>query len=177
VVDMAFTALSWNKLTSNTSTVTVSIPGGYFDYRLYFSIKGTDASERQLLMTANGVSSGYTSRIVYADGAQITEIQNGTSGNSPSSNMIAGLVPGSDGAKPWLAYEGFVNFFANSLSVRKAWEFTGAYENNVSSGSVKTIFGSANSNSNAAITSLTFSLSAGSIASGSTFALFGATQV
>ncbi len=174
---MAFTALSWNKLTSNTSTVTVAIPAGYFDYRLFYSIKGTDASERQLLMTANGVSSGYTSRIVYADGTQMTEIQNGVSANSPASNMTVGLVPGADGAKPWLAYEGFLNFFANSQSVRKNWEFTGAYENNVLSGAVKTTFGMANSNSNATITSLTFSLSAGNIVSGSTFALFGATQV
>lgn len=174
---MAFTALSWNKLTSNTTTVTVSIPGGYFDYKLFFSIKGTDASERQLLMTANGVSSGYTSRIVNADGSAMLDTQSGVSGNSPTSNMLVGLVPGADGSKPWLAYEGFLNFFSNSLSVRKAWEIVGAYENNVSSGAAKTLFGMANSNSNAAITSLTFSLSAGNIATGSTFALFGATQV
>jgi hypothetical protein len=175
---MAFTALSWNKLTSNTSTVTVSIPGGYFDYRLFYSIKGTDTSERQLLMTANGVSSGYVSRIIYADGSQILEVQNGTSINSPSSNMTVGLVPGADGSKPWLAYEGYLNFFANSASnTRKSWEYGGGYENNVSSGAAKTLMGGAITSSNAAITSLTFSLSAGNIAAGSTFALFGATQV
>jgi hypothetical protein len=175
---MAFTALSWNKLDSSTTTVSISIPGGYTDYRLYYSIKGTDASERQLLMRMNNNSSTeYTGRFMYSDGTAIAEILSGTNLNSGTSSISMGSVPGADANKPWLAYEGFLNFFANSLTYRRGFEFAGTYENNVSSGAVKTISGSGLTNLTDSITSIQFFLATGSIAAGSTFALFGATQV
>jgi hypothetical protein len=175
---MAFTALSWNKLDSSTATASITIPGGYTDYRLYYSIKGTDASERQILMRMNNNSSNeYTGRFMYSDGTAIAEVTSGTSLTSPTSSIAIGFVPGADANKPWLAYEGFLNFFANSLTYRRGFEFSGTYENNLSSGAVKTISGAGLTNLTDSITSIQFFLSTGSIAAGSTFALFGATQV
>ena len=174
---MAFTAISWNKLASDAASVSITIPTGYYDMRLKYSIKGTSASEQNILFTANSVTSGYSSIMGYTDGASMAKTNLGTSLNSSAASGLMGICPGADAGKPWLCYSGILDITAyRETGIRKNYTFYGAYENTVASGAVKVVHGGVITNTASTVTSLQIFLASGNIKAGSTFALYGATK-
>jgi hypothetical protein len=176
---MAFTAISWNKLESDTSSVSITIPTGYYDMRLKYTVKGTSASEQNILFTANSTASGYSSIQSFTDGtsAGIVTTVLGTSINSSTSSALMGICPGADAGKPWLCYSGILDITAyRETGIRKNYTFYGAYENTVSSGAVKVVHGGTITNTATTVSSLQIFLASGNIKAGSTFALYGATK-
>lgn len=174
---MAFTAISWNKLASDAASVSITIPTGYYDMKLKYSIKGTSASEQNILFTANSVTSGYSSLMGYTDGASISKTNLGTSINSSAASGLMGICPGADAGKTWLCFAGVLDLTAyRETGIRKNYTFYGAYENTVSSGAVKVVHGGVVTNTASTVTSLQIFLGSGNIKAGSTFALYGATK-
>jgi|688.fasta_scaffold222565_2 hypothetical protein len=174
---MAFTAISWNKLTSDASSVSITVPTGYYDMRLKYSIKGTSASEQNILFTANSVTSGYSGIMGHTDGASMAKTTLGTSLNSSAASGLMGICPGADAGKPWLCYSGVLDITAyRETGIRKNYTFYGAYENTVSSGAVKVVHGGVITNTATTVSSLQIFLASGNIKAGSTFALYGATK-
>lgn len=174
---MAFTALSWNKLTSSQSSVTISIPSGYKDITIKYSIKGDRSLEDYLGLRINGVTTiSYCHNSSYTDGSAQTVISGTGSGlNSDSYFRINHLPPSS---LTQYSATGVINLFSvNDTSVVKPAIWTGAYENNVSSGTVKLQQGGGYLNSTSAITSIQFfPLYGSNLTAGTTIAVYGATS-
>jgi hypothetical protein len=174
---MAFTAISWNKVASDTSSVSITIPTGYYDMRLKYSIKGTSASEQNILFTANSVTSGYLSAFSHSNGAALTRVSLGSSLNSSAAAGLLGVCPGADAGKPWLAFVGILDIpVYRETGKRKNYLCRGAYENTVADTAVKVGQGVILTTTASTTTSIQIFLGAGNIKAGSTFALYGATK-
>jgi hypothetical protein len=174
---MAFTALSWTKLSSSQSSVTINIPSGYKDLTVKYSIKGDRSLEDYLGLRLNGVSSiAYAHNSTFTDGSDQIVISGAASGwNSDSYFRINHLPPAS---LSQYSATGVINLFSvNDTSVLKPVIWTGCYENNVSSGTVKLQQGGGYLNSTSAITSIQFfPLYGSNLTAGTTIAVYGATS-
>lgn len=175
---MAFTALAWTKLTSNQSSISVTVPSGYQDLIVKCSLRGDRASEDYLIMRINGVSSSsYNWANSYTDGNTPTVSAGATTGISADTSMRIGHLPASGNAAN--------NFYTTRIhcysyldtNVTKSFRWIGGYENSVTSGSVKTQHGGGMFNSTSNITSISFHPVYGSnLVTGSTVAVYGYTK-
>jgi len=174
---MAFTSLSWTKLTSNQNSVTINIPSGYRDLMLKFSIKGDRASEDYLLMQVNSVtSSSYAWVLNQADGSAVSTSTSGVFPTTQDTSIRLGLIPPSgltNSATIGVLY--LYNYLDSTYN--KTVEWSGGYEENVSSGTAKTFFGGGYFNSTSNVTSIKLYPGYGTnLTTGSTFALYGWTN-
>lgn len=172
---MAFTSLGWTKLTGNQTSVTLTIPSGYYDILLKYSIKGTDSLEQGILMRYNSDSgNNYYNASMWSDGSGITGVFRDTNLFASFSANQIGLTSPSSVGTPFVGQTTIYSY--QDSVVRKPAYWYGAYENNVSSGNVKTYNGGGYWVDASTITSVTISLGGGSLAAGSTFAVYGYTR-
>jgi len=92
-------ALQLFKIASTTveSPVTniefTSIPSGYTDLILHYSLRGTGTNSNEIRITYNGVTSGYSNIELYGSGSSVGSISAGTAyfyaGESPAVNDTA----------------------------------------------------------------------------------------
>jgi hypothetical protein len=175
---MAFTALTWTKLTSSQSSISVTIPSGYQDLIIKCSLRGDRSSEDFLGMRVNGVSSSsYNWGNSYSDGNTPAVSQGATTGISADTLMRIGYLPASSVASNNF-YTARIHCYSYlDTNVTKSFRWIGGYENSVTSGDVKTQHGGGMFNSTSNITSISFHPVFGSnFVAGSTVAVYGYTR-
>ena len=67
-----------------------SIPSGYTDLIVYYSLRGSGTNSNEIRITYNGVTTGYSNRVLYGSGSSVGSISPGTAyfyaGESPAVN-------------------------------------------------------------------------------------------
>lgn len=174
---MAFTSLGWTKLTSNQSSISINLPAGYQDILVKFAISGDRASEDYLIMRLSGNSgNNYMFLTGHTDGSTQTLNDFDASGLTTTDSFRVGYIPPSS-----LSYSrcnGIVNLLSYADSnVYKAVTWQSAYENTVTSGTVKQVYGGGYYNTKSTLTSVSFHPVYGTnLLAGSTVAVYGYTK-
>lgn len=67
-----------------------SIPQGYTDLMVYYSLRGSGTNSNEIRITYNGVTTGYTNKQIYGSGSSVGSISAGTAyfygGEAPAVN-------------------------------------------------------------------------------------------
>lgn len=175
---MAFTSLGWTKLSSPASSISMSIPSGYEDILVRFAVRGDRSTEDYLIMRVNGSSSTqYSWGILYTNGSDMFFDNGENSGlNSETSFRVGFLPPSGTDVNNYAT--GTIQLFAYAnTSYMKNFKWHNAYENNVTSGDVKSVQGGGIWGSTSTVTSLSLQPAFGSnLIVGSAVGVYGYTS-